>query len=1584
METLATLKLKIDSSEAAPAAMGLDKLTAAGAKTETQIDKTAAATSGLAREQGRAASSLEMMSQAVLEQEAALRRNMAAAAGMSAAQVKLAADTKRASLTFTDFWGQHDFAAEWNKATQAAIGHAGAQGKVAAAGKLTANEMLNLSRQFSDIGVTAAMGMNPLMILIQQGPQMAESFATASARGLGFNAVLKEMAVAGWAAVAPFAPFIAGAAAIAAVVGGGLLVATHELNKEHKDFANTLGLTHDQLEKVKNKGITVGDVLSGTFKHASDSLKEYFAPALKSLSDTFEKVMDGVAKGMTWAITHGVAAFSAGIAVIGKVFTTLPQIAGDATISAANAMITGIQFAINSAIEAINKLVAGANEILGRAGLKFQIPGLDPVNIAKLNNPFAGAMRAIGEAGGKAFDKGLASSSKWLMDNGKYVLDAAGNRIKAEAGKGKAANDNSSANNGPANDYAQRIEALNAQLAQAKAAELQAQLSVVTDITARAALEHEILDAQTAAKMAGLDKQAAEIEAARVAGKITDTQSRELGIRLQELTFMETAIAMAKGREIDDKAAQALHKQSYAQQASGLQNQIDLLASQEQMLGTEYERQAVEEKILALQQQLERTKYEEVITSKASSEAAVNEAKARLATLEQIHANETYLKKHGGSLADAMQELTDALGGAASALMRGDWASALSSLSASMKALAKTMGMAGNKLLGSIGSTLSTAGSAMGVGQGLGLGTGNGLADTALSIGGAAAGSALAGSALAGTIGAGIANGVIGLGGSAALAGTLGTMLSSAAVLGPIAVIAALAVGTLFKSKPSNNGALATLSDTSATLSGDKRTSETSTMATNAANAILQGEAILRNAGITLSTTVRSIDIGTRDATDIILSDGRQLNTAVGDAAAAAEAGLRAVVEGATFASAAQESLVKNMLAAGKGFDDIAAALTGYSNAQAVNDNIALQIQQLADPQGYDITVLKASQKAQRDSLKALADAGYLAADQFQSASDQLTILEGLQLDEVLKKYNKAAADNSEITKTRADLEKQIFDLTHTSIEVRDAERQATLATLAAMDASLPTLQQRIYALNDEADALAAATKAREDEAKRLQQIADESRAKAEEAAKAAADLEARRRSLEINLMEVSGDAAGALAAKRADELAAMDASLRPLQEAINAQADLNEANAKAADINEKAAAAAAAAAEKAAALVAKRIDLENQLLTAMGRTGDVTARTRAASLAALDPSLRSIQEATDALTDANAAVADAEQKVADKRSALTTAYEAESAAIKATVDKFKTFTASLTAFRETLQIGDLANNAPAIQYARTKADFERVAGLAAQGNEQALGDLQGVSERYLKASGDYQQTNVAYFRDLSAVKNATEAAAGYTSSQVDVAQAQLNALDASVAGLLEVKNATLSVRDAISGLGAAISALVAANSRKSSAEQAAQEALNQKSAIASITIGANDNADLAAAKAIYLATQGGIDTATYDRVVGATSKAAAATMARVGYAGDPEALRKRFGFATGGSFTVGGPTTGDRVPVQFMANGGEHVNVSRSDNMARLADEIAALRAEVSALRNPMNRTADATERQTRILIAVTPNGDAIQTEAA
>ena len=80
------------------------------------------------------------------------------------------------------------------------------------------------------------------------------------------------------------------------------------------------------------------------------------------------------------------------------------------------------------------------------------------------------------------------------------------------------------------------------------------------------------------------------------------------------------------------------------------------------------------------------------------------------------------------------------------------------------------------------------------------------------------------------------------------------------------------------------------------------------------------------------------------------------------------------------------------------------------------------------------------------------------------------------------------------------------------------------------------------------------------------------------------------------------------------------------------------------------------------------------------------------------------------------------------------------------------------------------------------------VAGLAASGNEEALGSLQGVSEAYLEASKNAQATNVGYFKDLAAVKRATEAASSYADKQVDQGSAQLAALQTRRSGDLELE----------------------------------------------------------------------------------------------------------------------------------------------------------------------------------------------------
>lgn len=108
-------------------------------------------------------------------------------------------------------------------------------------------------------------------------------------------------------------------------------------------------------------------------------------------------------------------------------------------------------------------------------------------------------------------------------------------------------------------------------------------------------------------------------------------------------------------------------------------------------------------------------------------------------------------------------------------------------------------GLLGSVLGSFLGEGLGGAFTGHALGQAMGLGTGKPGADAGLSLLGGIGGTALAYSGLSAGIAGGVTAGALSMGASATLAGSMGALLSSAAVLGPLGAIAGLALGTLFK-----------------------------------------------------------------------------------------------------------------------------------------------------------------------------------------------------------------------------------------------------------------------------------------------------------------------------------------------------------------------------------------------------------------------------------------------------------------------------------------------------------------------------------------------------------------------------------------------------------------------------------------------------------------------------------------------------------------------------------------------------------------------------------------------------------------
>ncbi len=201
--TEATLGFKIDSSQASSAAADLDKMTAAAMRTQQAADKleTEAASLGGALSRAadganKAAPPMERMAKSLADQDDHVRafrleverltlkyqplaqatRNYESAVfeierahkigAINAQQMTQALDRERQA-----YEKLRTSAASAGAAVKAANSNNGVSGAQRAAG-------INAGYQFQDIAVTAAMGMNPLMIGLQQGTQLASVLGT--------------------------------------------------------------------------------------------------------------------------------------------------------------------------------------------------------------------------------------------------------------------------------------------------------------------------------------------------------------------------------------------------------------------------------------------------------------------------------------------------------------------------------------------------------------------------------------------------------------------------------------------------------------------------------------------------------------------------------------------------------------------------------------------------------------------------------------------------------------------------------------------------------------------------------------------------------------------------------------------------------------------------------------------------------------------------------------------------------------------------------------------------------------------------------------------------------------------------------------------------------------------------------------------------------------------------------------------------------------------------------------------------------------------------------------------------------------
>ncbi|MDP9630092.1 UNVERIFIED_ORG: hypothetical protein J2W85_002153 [Ensifer adhaerens] len=197
--TEATLGFKIDSTPASSASADLDKLTASAGRTEQAIGKLGAEAAGLGAALGKAGDDarkvlppVESLGRTFGSQDEHVRAFRMEVERLTMKYQPLAAATKQYEAAVSEIGRAHKLGAISRLEMTAALDRerlayerlktsaTAAGSAVKAANSNTSRGLgseraagINAGYQFQDIAVTAAMGMNPLMIGLQQGTQLA-------------------------------------------------------------------------------------------------------------------------------------------------------------------------------------------------------------------------------------------------------------------------------------------------------------------------------------------------------------------------------------------------------------------------------------------------------------------------------------------------------------------------------------------------------------------------------------------------------------------------------------------------------------------------------------------------------------------------------------------------------------------------------------------------------------------------------------------------------------------------------------------------------------------------------------------------------------------------------------------------------------------------------------------------------------------------------------------------------------------------------------------------------------------------------------------------------------------------------------------------------------------------------------------------------------------------------------------------------------------------------------------------------------------------------------------------------------------
>lgn len=289
-------------------------------------------------------------------------------------------------------------------------------------------QMVQLGYQLNDVGVSLASGQNPLMVLVQQGAQIAQIYGNGQG---GVGAALRQvgqMAV-GVAARYPLvtAAIVAGTAAIAGM--------THEIN----ETARTT--------------VAFGDTALAVWQMVAEGIATWIKPAVDAIAPWFEAAWDAVTAGVARfgntlinAIRVSVLAIGTAVEAIPKLFEAAWEGARSIVFQALAGMMSGVESFLGGVASGLNAVFG--TDLAAPEGITSALAGLN----ARSSDAAGASGAALAGARGDWAGLGARAAEIWNADPMGELFGAISDRAQGNAARraaeGAAGSDSASGGGG--------------------------------------------------------------------------------------------------------------------------------------------------------------------------------------------------------------------------------------------------------------------------------------------------------------------------------------------------------------------------------------------------------------------------------------------------------------------------------------------------------------------------------------------------------------------------------------------------------------------------------------------------------------------------------------------------------------------------------------------------------------------------------------------------------------------------------------------------------------------------------------------------------------------------------------------------------------------------------------------------------------------------------------------------------------------------------------------------------------------------------------------------------------------------------